>query len=185
MGPPMPPIEYRRRLCALAAAVGFLACQPAFAQNSSGAGGGFSLSGDAPIEIVSDKLEVRDQENLAIFTGNVRVRQGNLTLEADRIKVAYSRPAKGDPVIQRLDADGNVRLATPTERATSRFGIYDVDKRVLTLIGNVVLTQGTTKVNGNRLTIDLASGRSTLDGRTSSGQPGSRVSGRFAVPDRK
>ena len=143
------------------------------------------LDNKAPIDVDADRIDVLDQQNQAIFTGNVRVRQGNLTLEADRIKVAYSRPAKGDPVIQRLDADGNVRLATPSERATSRFGIYDVDKRILTLIGNVVLTQGTTKVQGNRLTIDLASGRSTLDGKTSSGQPGSRVSGRFAVPDRK
>lgn len=148
------------------------------------------MDSKAPIDVDADRIDVLDQQNQAIFTGNVRVRQGNLTMEADRIKVAYSRPAAGsgkggDPVIQRLDADGNVRLATPTERATSRFGIYDVDKRVLTLIGNVVLTQGTTKVAGNRLTIDLASGRSTLDGRTSSGQPGSRVSGRFAVPDRK
>lgn len=143
------------------------------------------LDSKAPIDVDSDRIDVLDQQNQAIFTGNVRVRQGNLTLEADRIKVAYSRPVKGDPVIQRLDADGNVRLATPSERATSRFGIYDVSKRVLTLIGNVVLTQGTTKVQGNRLTIDLASGRSTLDGKTSTGQPGSRVSGRFAVPDRK
>lgn len=146
------------------------------------------LDTKAPIDVDADRIDVLDQQNQALFTGNVRVRQANLTLEADRIKIAYSRPAGsrgGDPVIQRLDADGNVRLATPTERATGRFGIYDVEKRVLTLIGNVVLTQGTTKVQGNRLTIDLASGRSTLDGRTSTGQPGSRVSGRFAVPDRK
>ncbi len=146
------------------------------------------LDTKAPIDVDADRIDVLDQQNQAIFTGNVRVRQANLTLEADRIKVAYARPAGskgGDPVIQRLDADGNVRLATPTERATGRFGIYDVDKRILTLIGDVVLTQGTTKVKGNRLTIDLASGRSTLDGRTSTGQPGSRVSGRFAVPERK
>jgi lipopolysaccharide export system protein LptA len=146
------------------------------------------LDTKAPIDVDADRIDVLDQQNQALFTGNVRVRQANLTLEADRIKVAYSRAAGsngGDPVIQRLDADGNVRLATPTERATGRFGIYDVEKRVLTLIGNVVLTQGTTKVQGNRLTIDLATGRSTLDGRTSTGQPGSRVSGRFAVPDRR
>jgi lipopolysaccharide export system protein LptA len=168
-------------LAALATAVATL---PATAQgitNSALRG----LDTKAPIDVDADRIDVLDQQNQAIFTGNVRVRQANLTLEADRIKVAYSRPAKGDPVIQRLDADGNVRLATPTERATSRFGIYDVDKRILTLIGNVVLTQGTTKVQGSRLTIDLATGRSTLDGRTSTGQPGNRVSGRFAVPDRK
>jgi len=138
----------------------------------------------SPIDVDADRIDVLDKQNQAIFSGNVRVRQGNLTLEADRIKIAYSRPVKGDPVIQRLDADGNVRLATPSERASARFGIYDVERRVLTLIGNVQLTQGTTKASGNRLTIDLASGRSTLDGRTSSGQPGSRVTGRFAVPER-
>ncbi len=146
------------------------------------------LDTKAPIDVDADRIDVLDQQNQAIFTGNVRVRQANLTMEANRIKIAYVRPAGskgGDPIIQRLDADGNVRLATPTERATGRFGIYDVDKRILTLIGDVALTQGTTKVNGNRLTIDLASGRSTLDGRTSTGQPGSRVSGRFAVPERK
>lgn len=146
------------------------------------------LDTKAPIDVDADRIDVLDQQNQALFTGNVRVRQANLTLEADRIKIAYSRAQAGnggDPVIQRLDADGNVRLATPTERATSRFGIYDVENRILTLIGNVVLTQGTTKVQGNRLTIDLTTGRSTLDGRTSTGQPGSRVSGRFAVPERK
>jgi len=139
----------------------------------------------APIDVDADRIEVLDALNQAIFSGNVRVRQGGLTLEANRIKIVYSRPATGDPVIRRLDADGNVRVTTPSERATSRFGIYDVDKRLLTLIGDVKLVRGTTRLNGNRLTIDLASGRSTLDGQSSGGQAGSRVSGRFAVPERK
>ena len=143
------------------------------------------LDTKAPIDVDADRIEVLDAQNQAVFTGNVRVRQGGLTLEANRIKIAYARPAKGDPVIRRLDADGNVRLATPSERATSRFGIYDVDARILTLIGDVNLTRGTTKLKGNRLTIDLATGRSTLDGQSSTSQAGSRVSGRFAVPDRK
>lgn len=139
----------------------------------------------APIDVDADRIEVLDQQNQAIFSGNVRVVQGGLTLEANRIKIVYSRPAKGDPVIRRLDADGNVRLTTPSERATARFGIYDVDNRLLTLIGDVNLTRGTTKLKGNRLTIDLGTGRSTLDGQSSTGQPGSRVTGRFAVPERK
>lgn len=172
-------------LCALAAAPLFLlgAASPAAAQGmATSALRGFDSR--APIDVDADRIDVLDKQNQAIFAGNVRVRQGTLALEADRIKIAYSRPAKGDPVIKRLDADGNVKLATPSERATGRFGIYDVERRVLTLIGNVQLSQGTTKASGNRLTIDLASGRSTLDGRSSTGQPGSRVTGRFAVPDR-
>lgn len=144
------------------------------------------LDSKAPIDVDADRIDVLDQQNQAVFSGNVRVRQASLTLEANRIKIAYTRPAgSSDPTITRLDADGNVRMTTPSERATSRFGIYDVEKRILTLIGAVTLTRGTTKVNGNRLTINLITGQTTLDGSTSSGQPGSRVSGRFAVPEKR
>lgn len=139
----------------------------------------------APIDVDADRIEVLDRENQAIFTGSVRVVQGRLTLESNRIRVNYTRPAEGDPVIRRLDADGNVRLITPTERATSRFGIYDVEKRILTMIGNVMLSTRDAQTSGNRLTINLDTGVSTMDGRTSTGQPGGRVSGRFAVPERK
>ncbi|MFA7439429.1 MAG: LptA/OstA family protein [Sphingomonadaceae bacterium] len=143
------------------------------------------LDTQAPIDVDADRIEVLDRENQAIFTGSVRVTQARMTLEAGRIKVVYTRGDTENPVIRRLDADGNVRLTTPSERATGRFGIYDVEKRLITVIGNVVLIRGETRVEGDRLTIDLASGRSLLDGRGSATGEGGRVSGRFAVPDRK
>lgn len=143
------------------------------------------LDRNAPIDVDADRIEVLDDQNQALFSGQVRVRQSSLTLESNRIKVAYSRQGDSDPEIQRLDADGDVRLATPSERATARFGIYDVERRILTMIGNVVLTQGTTKVQGNRLVINLESGRTTLDGSSTGGQTGSRVTGRFTVPQKK
>lgn len=145
------------------------------------------LDSKAPIDVDADRIEVLDSERQAVFTGNVHVRQADLSIEAARIRVNYEHGANGgDPVIQRLDADGNVRLISPTERATARFGIYDVPRRILTLIGDVKLNQGGNNISGNRLTIDLETGRSTMDGRTSTGaSTGSRVTGRFAVPERK
>lgn len=143
------------------------------------------LDRKAPIDVDADRIEVLDRENQAIFSGNVIVRQAALTLEANRVKVSFTRPASGDPQMRRLDADGNVRITTPSERATSRFGIYDVESRILTLVGNVVLNQGTTKVQGNRLTINLATGQTRLDGASSTGKPGGRVQGRFAVPEKR
>lgn len=167
------------------ASLGPLATVPAAAQ-ALGSSSLKNLDSKAPIDVDADRIEVLDKESQAIFTGNVRMTQSTMTLEAQRIRVTYTRPKTGDPVISRLDADGNVKLATPSERGTSRFGIYDVEKRVLTLIGNVQLTQGVNKAQGNRLTIDLDSGRSTLDGKSSSGsQTGGRVSGRFTVPEKK
>jgi lipopolysaccharide export system protein LptA len=139
----------------------------------------------APIDVDADRIEVLDAENSAIFTGNVRVRQGGLTIESQRLRIIYERPAKGDPIVRRMDAEGDVRLRSPTESANARFAIYDVDARILTLIGGVQLQQQQTKLEGNRLTMNLDSGRSTLDGRTAAGGSAGRVTGRFAVPERR
>lgn len=136
----------------------------------------------APIDVDADRIEVLDSASQAIFSGNVRVRQGSLAIEAGRIRVAYDRAGGGDPVIRRLDAEGDVRMRSPSEQARARFAIYDVENRILTLIGGVELTRGVERLAGNRLTINLDSGRSTLDGRASDSGAGGRVTGRFAVP---
>ena len=45
---------------------------------------GFRLTGNEPIEIESDRLEVQETENKAIFTGNVNVTQGPTVLKPAR-----------------------------------------------------------------------------------------------------
>jgi len=57
---------------------------------------GLKLSGDKPIQIESDKLEVHQNENLAIFTGNVTVVQGPSLLKAGRMKVYYVKSDAAD-----------------------------------------------------------------------------------------
>jgi lipopolysaccharide export system protein LptA len=78
----------------------------------------------------------------------------------------------------------------PTERARGDFGIYDLDKRIITLIGGVSLTRGTNTVNGARMVINLNTGRATVDGSAvgdasgTSSTSGGRVTGHFTVPKR-
>jgi lipopolysaccharide export system protein LptA len=57
---------------------------------------GLKLSGDKPIQIESDKLEVHQNENLAIFTGDVSVVQGPTLLKAGRMKVYYVKSDAAD-----------------------------------------------------------------------------------------
>jgi lipopolysaccharide export system protein LptA len=142
----------------------------------------------APIDIDASRIEVRDRENQAIFTGDVRVRQGNMTLNSPTLRVFYERGTGENPVIQRVDAQGGVTLVSPSERARAAYGVYDVADRQITMIGNVVLNQGQSVLRGQRLAIDLETGRSTLDGASGSGggnAPASRVTGRFVVPERR
>jgi lipopolysaccharide export system protein LptA len=154
---------------------------------SQGAGPGASALKNhdtrAPIDIDAERIEVRDRESQAIFTGDVQVKQAAMNLGAATLRVFYERSGGGNPTILRIDAEGGVSLTTPSERARASYGIYDVSQRQLTMIGDVVLTQGDSVLRGQRLAIDLDSGRSTLDGATGGGAR-SRVTGRFVVPQR-
>ena len=168
-------------LLAAAAILGVAALQPVFGQ-----GGGSALKGhdtDAPVDVAADRIEVQDRADRAIFSGNVEVRQGSLQLSAARLTVAYANA--GGIEIQRLEASGGVTLRSPSETARSQFAIYDLDRRLVTMLGNVSLNRGESRVNGGRLVIDLDSGRAVMDGgATGTRSSGGRVTGRFSVPRR-
>lgn len=146
---------------------------------------------DAPIDVDAKTIDVLDANGKAIWSGDVRITQGSMKLNADTVTVFYSRSKKGgSPTIERLDAQNNVKLVTPNESASGHYGIYDVAQKTITLIGGVTLTRGESVLHGARLAIDLESGRSKLDGAgtpAAPGQPaasGGRVTGRFVVPPR-
>jgi len=142
------------------------------------------LNSDAPVDVSSDRIEVQDRADRAIFSGNVVAKQDQLTLSTDRLTVAYS--SKGGIQIDRLDAAGGVQVRSPSETARGDFGVYDLDRKLITLIGNVQLQRSGSQVSGNRLTIDLDSGRAVIDGGPPGvGQNGGRVTGRFTVPQRQ
>ena len=139
---------------------------------------------NAPVDVNADRIEVQDRTDRAMFLGNVHVRQAELTLDTQRLTVAYS--SNGGVQIRRLDAAGGVTVHSPSETAKGDFGIYDLDRKLITLIGNVQLNREENQVNGARLVIDLDSGRAVIDGGPPGvNQSGGRVSGHFTVPQRK
>ncbi len=139
---------------------------------------------DAPVDVNADRIEVQDRADRAMFVGNVHVRQAELTLDTQRLTVAYS--SNGGVQIRRLDAAGGVTVHSPSETAKGDFGIYDLDRKLITLIGNVRLDRGDNQVLGQRLVIDLDSGRAVIDGGPAGvNQSGGRVTGHFTVPQRK
>lgn len=153
-----------------------LAVAPAEGQQQSARTG---FNSNSPVDVQADRIEVQDRADRAIFSGNVVATQGNMTMNAARVTVVYTN--NGGVDVQRMEATGGVRLHTPSETATGNVGLYDVDRRLVTLIGNVHLTQGQNRVQGGRLVLDLNSHRAVLTG---GGQTG-RVSGRFTVPRRQ
>jgi lipopolysaccharide export system protein LptA len=177
------------RLLALAG-TGAAAVAVAVAQPALGQGAGSALKGhdtDQPVDVSADRIEVQDRANRAMFSGNVDVRQGNLRLNSARITVVYANSAGAGTQIERIEASGGVTMRSPSETARSQFAIYDIDRRLVTMIGAVRLDQGANHIQGGRLVFDLTSGRAVMDGGTG-GAPGAtgtgRVTGRFTVPRR-
>lgn len=147
---------------------------------------------NAPVDFAADRIEVQDKANRAVLAGNVHVTQGNMVLDAARMTVAYTGQMQGgSPSVQRLDASGGVTVRSPDQTARGNFGIYDLNRRIITMLGAVTLIQGVNTVRGGRLVIDLNSGRSVMDGSAVGGAAGTtantggRVTGRFTVPQRK
>ena len=126
---------------------------------------GLKLSGDEPIQIESDKLEVRENENMAIFSGNVSVVQGPTLLKAGKMTVYYvqgqrrfgRRPARAN--IDQLEVDDKVYVKSDDQIATGDKGTFDMKTEMLMLSGKeVVLSEGPNVLIGCKLTVNMKSG---------------------------
>ncbi|HEY7598556.1 MAG TPA: LptA/OstA family protein, partial [Candidatus Limnocylindrales bacterium] len=128
------------------------------------------------------------------FTGNVDAVQGDMVLSADRLRVYYDGDEQnaapgpaGTGSIRRIEAEGNVLMSSPRETAQGEAGVYDVAASQVTLDGAVVLTRGDNVIRGQRLEVDLASGRSRVFAAvpsTEGGAPPQRVRALF-TPEKK
>ena len=139
----------------------------------------------APVSFDAGTIELQDRQNRVQLSGGVTVTQAGLTVSSNRMLVNFTDAGSVD--VQRITATGGVNVSRAGERASGDVAIYDFNRQIITMAGNVRLRRGGDTLNGGRLTIDLRSGVSSVDGRASGGSsaPGSgggRVTGTFTVP---
>lgn len=137
-------------------------------------GSGFKFDSSRPIEISADSLEVSQDEKSALFQGNVRAEQGEMLLKADSLTVYYREKGAETNDEQspftRIDAKGNITISSPSETGSGDWAVYDVDRKIITVGGNVQLVRDNSVIKGNRLVLDLNSGRSKIEGGAGPGQ---------------
>lgn len=123
-------------------------------------GGAFEGVGDndEPIQIEADRLEIVDNENTALLTGNVSVVQGTTILKARQIKVYYLR---GDEAkqsksgIKRIEASGKVAVKSQENRATADRATVNMVTEIVTMSGNVIMSQGNNVAKGCEVVVNL------------------------------
>ncbi len=162
-------------VAALPAAV----AQPGATKNVPNALQGFQQNRGQPVQIEAGSLEVRDKDKVATFSGNVKVVQGDTVMRCKSLTVFYEQqgqaqaggaPMKaatpgpgGSSSISRLEARGGVSVTQKDQVANGDTGLFDMKANTVTLVGNVVVSQGANIMRGERLVVDLTSGVSRVE----------------------
>ena len=157
--------------------------QPNASKGAPNALQGFSQNRGQPVQIEALRLEVRDKDKVATFSGNVKVVQGDTTMRCKKLVVFYEQDNKdgqhaqasaqtmkaaspgpgGSSQISKLEASGGVTVNQKDQTATGERALFDMKSNTVTLLGNVLVTQGPNVMRGEKLVVDLTTGVSRVD----------------------
>ena len=173
----------RRVFAAVAAASILLAIAPSAMAQPNGSKGqpnalqGFSQNRNQPVQIEAGALEVRDKDKVATFSGNVKVVQGDTVMRSKALVVFYEGQQQqpgaqtmkaatpgpgGSSQISRLEATGGVTVNQKDQTATGDKALFDMKLNTVTLMGNVVVSQGQNVMRGDKLVVNLTTGVSQV-----------------------
>ena len=134
----------------------------------------FALSSDGqqPIQVEADSLEIRDQENISIYSGNVSLKQGSLEFLCDRLTLHFNDQKEltlmemtGAPATFRQLDDENQELKGRAERLQ-----YRQLESILVLSGNARFSHIGDTIESNTIQVDtenenIQAGSSEADDR--------------------
>lgn len=121
-----------------------------------------------PIHIFSDEKMVFQQNKLKISAyENAVLTQGQDSLKADEIhgyfKEAGAKKEGGEKYeLERIEAIGNVKVISPDKMATGDYGNYYLDKDIIILERNVVISDGENEVKGAYGIMDRSKGTTQI-----------------------
>lgn len=133
---------------------------------------GAAADSNAPVEVSADNMQVNQNSGHVVFSGNVVIGQGEMRLSAERVEVQYQDGDRSR--ISSLDATGQVILVQGGDAAEARHAVYEVATGLVTLSGDVLVTQGENVMAGETVVVNLADGTAQASGRVRTVlQPGS------------
>lgn len=140
-----------------------------------------------------DKMEYFSNERKARAVGNAKVVRAQDTLSADNLTAFFkdenaatnssnTTMIGGGNNLDRLEAQGNVIIKTPTETLYGDKAVYKADTNIAELIGNVRVERDKNVLEGARAEVNLNTNISKMMG---DGKKGDRVRGVFFPSSQK
>ena len=125
----------------------------------------------SPDQIVTakDRFEYHVEQGKLLAIGDAQASRPNKnggtdTLNANTISAIFKESAKGERVLDTLEAKGNVTITTPTEKITGTYGIYRAHINKAEIKGDVTITRGPNILQGERAEVDLNTNTSRIFG---------------------
>lgn len=114
-----------------------------------------------PITIKSNELQADNKGKIAIFSGKVIAKQGDVTIYSDKMTVYYAA-VKGD--VDKIEAEGNVRIVQTNRIGIGNHGVYESRLGKITLTGSPKVMQGDNSVTGKIITYYIDEEKSIISG---------------------
>jgi len=130
----------------------------AYAEGLTGSVDKLSVDQDLPINIEANSLEILENENKAIFSGQVRIVQDKISLTADLVHIIYKyEEANKKTSIESIECSNNVLIQIDDQIASGNKAFYDLLTKKITLSGNILFSKGNNAIKGETALVDLNS----------------------------
>lgn len=127
-----------------------------------------------PVQITSDRLDVYDSKNMAIFSGNVQVVQRDSVIHSDELYVFYKQENDDEKEtgtagtmnaggIERIEARGKVRIVQGDRIVTGDNAVFFNEEEKIFITGNTVLQEGKNVIKGGKITFFMKEKRGTVE----------------------
>jgi len=131
-----------------------------------------AADGEKMIQVTADRLVTDSASQNAEFIGNVHATRDNMTIRCDSLKIFYtdasaqgaqSQPGEGS--IQRIVADGNVKIDFDNQTATTQRADWSPQDQTIVLSGpGSKIVSGKNSITGSKITLHQESNRIQVEG---------------------
>jgi lipopolysaccharide export system protein LptA len=120
-----------------------------------------------PIQIVADQLISYNEDKYAEFVGNVKVTQGEFTINSDKLRIYYQgelleneKKGSDEELLKKVIATGNVKISSEQYHAEADKAEYDTAAKTVILSGeNAKVISGKNSITGSKITLNQKSGQ--------------------------
>ena len=124
---------------------------------------------EVPLYIQSDQMEVDYNKKMIVFTGHVKLRQEDMLMQADLMRVYYHTPQEkvqgiSKQQIERIEAEGHVVIKQGERQAKGEKAVFLKEKGEIVLTGHPVLQEDKNMIKGEKVIIFLNKNKMTVLG---------------------